>query len=104
MGGPPSAIIIANAVLQLVGVVKGRSHIRPLMPPAGLNQIEGGGSLLVKHTDKTMALETSSLYILCVSLFCPVHISSDLCCLLFSFQQKTHLQICYRSMDIQIDG
>ncbi len=41
MGGPTSAIIIANAVLQLVGVVKGRSHIRSLMPPAELNHREG---------------------------------------------------------------
>lgn len=44
MGGPTSAIIIANAVLQLVGVVKGRSHVRSLLPPAELKQRGGGGS------------------------------------------------------------
>lgn len=43
MGGPASAIIIANPVLQLVGVVKGRSHIRSLMPPAELEQREEEG-------------------------------------------------------------
>ena len=43
MGGSTSAIITANAVLQLVGVVGGRSHIRSLMPPAELNQREGEG-------------------------------------------------------------
>lgn len=57
MGGLTSAIIIANAVLQLVGVVKGRSHIRSLMLPAELNRGEGGGVAeregeLVRHTDK----------------------------------------------------
>lgn len=40
MGGPTSAIIIANPVLQLVG---GRSHIRSLMPPAELKQREEEG-------------------------------------------------------------
>lgn len=63
MGGPTSAIIIANAVLQLVGVVKGRSHIRSLMPPAELKLREEGEAEeekrkeLVRQIDKMMPHE-----------------------------------------------
>lgn len=45
MGGPTSAIIIANVVLQLVGVVKGRSQFRPLMSPAEPHLRVGSGGL-----------------------------------------------------------
>lgn len=56
MGGPTSAIIIANAVLQLVGVVKGTSRIRSLMPPAELNQ-GGGGSEEEKERERERSSE-----------------------------------------------
>lgn len=52
MGGPTLAIIIANAVLQLVGVVKGkRLYIRSFMPPVKQNQRGRGGDLM-RHLDK----------------------------------------------------
>ena len=61
MGGPTSAIIIANVVLQLVGVVKGRSQFRSLMSPAEPHQEEGGLET-VKQRRKGYLMKTVSLF------------------------------------------